>query len=68
MITITTDDYMDMCSDHGGYCLACGMDAYGIEPDARNYKCEECGKTEVFGIEELLLMGEINFEEDNEGE
>lgn len=38
-----------------GFCVACGADADGCEPDARNYKCEECGARQVFGAEELLL-------------
>jgi hypothetical protein len=39
-----------------GFCTACGEQAYGCEPDARNYTCEACGKKKVFGAEELLLM------------
>lgn len=39
-----------------GFCRACGEETYGVEPDARNYKCETCGKLQVFGAEELLLM------------
>ena len=42
-----------------GFCLECGAEAYGVEPDARNYECEECGAKKVFGAEEVLLMGEI---------
>lgn len=40
-----------------GFCLACGEEADGVEPDARNYTCESCGKPEVFGAEEILIMG-----------
>lgn len=39
-----------------GFCLACGLDTDGVEPDARNYKCEYCGEHQVYGAEELLLM------------
>jgi predicted RNA-binding Zn-ribbon protein involved in translation (DUF1610 family) len=39
-----------------GFCLACGAEAYGVEPDARKYECEECGKAKVYGAEEILLM------------
>lgn len=39
-----------------GFCLACGAEAYGVEPDARKYECEECGARKVYGAEELLLM------------
>jgi hypothetical protein len=41
--------------DNPGFCTACGADHYECEPDARNYECEECGETAVFGAEELLL-------------
>lgn len=40
-----------------GFCRACGAEADGCEPDARNYECEACGESEVFGAEELLIMG-----------
>ena len=40
-----------------GYCLACGEEQSGCEPDARNYECESCGEHKVFGAEECLLMG-----------
>ena len=38
-----------------GFCLACGASQGGCEPDARNYECEDCGKHQVFGAEEILL-------------
>ena len=44
--------------DHdAGFCLACGSEAYGVEPDARRYQCESCNAPKVYGLEELLLMG-----------
>lgn len=42
--------------DNLGFCLACGAEAYGVEPDARGYECETCGAPKVYGAEELLLM------------
>jgi hypothetical protein len=41
--------------DNMGFCVACGADAYGVEPDARKYECEECGAYQVYGAEELLM-------------
>ena len=41
--------------DNLGFCLACGAEQGGCEPDARHYVCEGCGAHEVFGAEELLL-------------
>jgi hypothetical protein len=40
-----------------GFCIECGAEKFGVEPDARGYKCESCGEMSVFGAEELLLMG-----------
>lgn len=38
-----------------GFCLNCGDEADGVEPDAREYKCESCGERQVAGAEEILL-------------
>ncbi|HEY6018434.1 MAG TPA: hypothetical protein VIY48_00585 [Candidatus Paceibacterota bacterium] len=43
--------------DCPGFCLSCGEDIEGVEPDARYYRCEFCGEEMVFGAEECLLMG-----------
>ena len=40
-----------------GFCLACGALAEGVEPDARCYVCESCGRAKVYGLAELALMG-----------
>lgn len=41
--------------DNPGFCIACGNEQEGCEPDARNYKCEACGARKVFGSDELLM-------------
>ena len=41
--------------DNPGFCKACGEEADGCEPDARNYTCEYCGEDQVFGAEEMLF-------------
>jgi hypothetical protein len=53
------EDLMTHCEadDNSGYCLACGSEADGIEPDARKYQCDSCGMHKVYGSQELLLMG-----------
>lgn len=51
---LESEDEMDGVT---GWCLGCGQEAHGVEPDAREYKCEGCGESLVYGIEELLLMG-----------
>lgn len=42
--------------DNTGFCLACGYQQDMVEPDARNYECENCGKLKVYGAEECLAM------------
>lgn len=56
---IDPDRLMEMVEndEDSGFCTACGEEAEGIEPDAREYECESCGEHKVFGAEELLLMG-----------
>jgi hypothetical protein len=41
--------------DNPGFCLICGAEPDGCEPDARNYTCDNCGAEQVFGAEELAL-------------
>lgn len=45
--------------DNPGFCLECGEEAEGVEPDARNYECEACGANRVFGAEEIFICGLI---------
>jgi hypothetical protein len=42
--------------DNPGFCVACGSDADGCEPDMRRGQCEICGANRVYGAEELLMM------------
>ena len=66
-INMTQEDSQYDREEYNGWCLNCGAHRYGeTEPDARNYECETCGKNEVYGIEELLIMGLINFVEDED--
>jgi hypothetical protein len=41
--------------DNPGFCIKCGEDAEGVEPDAREYECEHCGEAAVYGADELLM-------------
>jgi predicted RNA-binding Zn-ribbon protein involved in translation (DUF1610 family) len=42
--------------DCEGFCLSCGAEAFGIEPDATKYTCEHCGEKEVYGTGSILIM------------
>ena len=56
---MTADEYCCRHEEMEGACTACGADAYNVEPDARRYPCESCGKRAVYGLQELMLMGRI---------
>ena len=42
--------------DNPGFCLICGAEAEGCEPDAREYTCESCGAPHVYGAQEIMLL------------
>lgn len=47
----------DSALDNPGFCVACGEEREGCEPDARRYPCDSCGRPDtVYGAEELLVM------------
>jgi hypothetical protein len=56
-IVISQDRILKACEadDYTGFCLACGNEQEGCEPDARGYTCESCGQPDVYGAQELLL-------------
>lgn len=60
--TMSEEQYLSLCEESGGFCNNCGEEIYGVEPDARNYHCDGCGENQVFGVEELLIMGDIEIE------
>jgi len=46
----------EAAENYTGFCLACGAENDGVEPDARKYACACCGAAKVYGSEELLFM------------
>lgn len=42
--------------DNPGFCIVCGSEQDGCEPDARGYECEECQRPTVYGAQELLFF------------
>lgn len=62
MQIMTSEEFITHSEDNGGFCVACGEEAYGVEPDARGYECECCGEMKVYGAEELMMLGFIRIE------
>ena len=60
-VTVTADRVLEAVErqqtslDNPGFCLICGAEQEGVEPDAENYRCESCGASKVWGAEQLLL-------------
>ena len=61
--SMTESEARELSDEYAGFCLACGDQADGVEPDARRYECANCGESRVYGLEELALMGRITFTE-----
>ena len=62
-IQVTEEQIMDATN---GACLSCGEIVFGgVEPDARQYECESCGEFTVYGLDELLIMGQIELTDEN---
>jgi hypothetical protein len=58
------EEFSSHCDSYDGICSDCGSwSCGGVEPDAENYKCEVCDKTCVFGAEQALIMGIVDFDE-----
>jgi len=56
-ITFTLEQIEEAHDNMQGFCIACGALHEGLEPDAREDPCEECGENKVYGAEELAVMG-----------
>lgn len=60
-IQVSEAEYAYLSENYGGFCLECRAEAIGVEPDARRYRCEACDARAVYGAEELLIRGLIEF-------
>lgn len=53
---IETEEIQEHRDQYNGLCYVCGCWSDGMtEPDARGYKCEECGHHAVYGAEEAII-------------
>jgi hypothetical protein len=60
--TFTRHELEEADRSYDGFCLACGSRKDTVEPDARGYRCDECGAKWVYGAEEIILMGLVTGE------
>jgi hypothetical protein len=57
IITFSLAQIEEASELNAGYCLNCGQMQEQCEPDAREYRCDNCTATKVFGAEEIVIMG-----------
>ena len=50
-------EHLMVADEMVGWCLACGSELGGVEPDAERVRCEVCGESKVYGVEQLMIMG-----------
>lgn len=64
---ISEDEYIVHREEYDGFCLSCNdwTAMGGIEPDARDYECTSCGKHQLFGAEEILMMGILDITDED---
>lgn len=53
----SVEDLAAAREDNNGFCIACGAERCYTEPDARGYTCDACDQPQVYGADELLLLG-----------
>lgn len=64
-VSMTESEYHEHARQDDGLCLACGsLETSGVEPDAEEYECCECGASAVQGLENALCDGHIAIEGD----
>ena len=63
---LTEHEYRTYCRDYDGYCPKCDEVTVwgGVEPDAEGRHCEQCESITVVGIEQAMIMGLIDVQED----
>ena len=55
-IEVTIDELRELDDECAGKCVACGAERGGVEPDARKYRCLDCGAMAVYGAQELPFL------------
>lgn len=66
MFKMTEDTYHAARDEYLGLCLSCKSWRESTEPDAENYRCGDCGRKQVQGIDNLLICGQVEIVEPGE--
>ena len=60
-VSMSEADFEEHLHNDVGVCVECHGTREGCEPDAREYKCPSCGLSTVYGVEWLMVAGDIEF-------
>ena len=60
--TMPEREFLELTDSLSGLCVYCATLAEMADPDTRAAHCPDCGKSGVYGAEELLLRGLISFD------
>jgi hypothetical protein len=66
LIKMTETTFRNLCREYEGICIKCRFVQTGCEPDSRRYECESCGERTVYGAEQAMIMGLIDFVENED--
>ena len=65
-VLVSPSDYHDAVESYTGYCPDCQrFTRETTEPDAEDYDCPVCDGRRVVGAEQALLIGMIEFKEED---
>lgn len=58
---LTLQQYHEHCDLYDGYCTECDDITVfgGVEPDAEERECDECGQPTVMGVEQATVLEHI---------
>lgn len=66
---LTVNQYMSAQDNYEGYCTSCDLlTRDSTEPDAENYNCPECEEHTVMGVDNALMMGLIEIDDEADDE
>lgn len=66
-LKVVMSDYHNLRNAYDGFCVKCGkINEGGHEPDAEKYECGHCETRNSYGIETLLMSGDLEIVESEE--
>ena len=55
LLKLRLSDVINADDECIGFCVDCGCDSEGCEPDLCRGKCPSCGQHQLYGIQQIML-------------